>query len=711
MAMYELYPYDLHTVSAATVASMIAFWAKLPAITSGNTARILLFADSFSADDLLSVFRRRAVPHDQLPHLLAQQRTLYEQFVEQAVPETRYLRLFLIIEAGKSADETMLSAIRAYGLRANLVQEELPLPFHTLKPTWTRGVDEQNRHWGMVGTTRDQTGNIGLTCLHPLLHLPFPIYITLSLDTLERSEAIRLSRQKALSARLETSHDLDAAETAREVGQTARQFREEVITQGWSLHHLDVTILTSGATERELGERLSLIRASSGLELETWDRPIHQVKELFRTTPPRTVQGTLLTSRGLNTVTASALTFRRRTEKQGIYLGKDGQHAPVTLDIFNPAHPNYNMLVLGMSGRGKTFFIQLLAYRHLFLGVRSIIIDPQGNINWGFLGDDLVQTITLGTEQARINVLDLIYDEESRQIEHVLSFLRLMEIYAPHEAPLARSILDGLLKELYAPCWDDPDDPHRQPLLIQLQRRLETYRSDDAATMALVRQMVIKLQRYTVGGLSNLFAHRTSVDTGLHHAITIFDTSRLPDGKLEGNLRQVLLAALIALTNRAIRRIRSTPKHSAYTTPFLYIADEFGTAIYDEMFAQFMTQEFKTARARRVAMIAIDQDLPSLLGPVGSNGVRFGEPILANVAMTAVFFQRGNQREIVEKVFGEFPPSLLELIFQLQTGQCILQLPGDAMLLHVEASGLEKLLFSSQQELRSQREQIIQELR
>ena len=68
-------------------------------------------------------------------------------------------------------------------------------------------------------------------------------------------------------------------------------------------------------------------------------------------------------------------------------------------------------------GDGKTFAALLLMLRHLLLGARLIVIDPQGNVDFGFLGSEMNHNAVLGTGSAAINLLDITHDEIGQQVE------------------------------------------------------------------------------------------------------------------------------------------------------------------------------------------------------------------------------------------------------------------------------------------------------
>lgn len=63
----------------------------------------------------------------------------------------------------------------------------------------------------------------------------------------------------------------------------------------------------------------------------------------------------------------------------GVQVGVAPDETPVFLDSFNKAElPNPHMLLLGYSGSGKTFLLNLIAGRSMPFMIKNVIIDPEG---------------------------------------------------------------------------------------------------------------------------------------------------------------------------------------------------------------------------------------------------------------------------------------------------------------------------------------------
>lgn len=711
MSILELFPYDLNLVNPAVLAAGRDFWVRLPDLTDGPpTARLLMLASSFNHEDVLRGFQQQAIPEAGLPGLVKAYRTLFEEYVQQATQTTRYMRLFLIFN-GNQPEESLSRLLSHYGLRAQTLDDPIPLPFAQVEDGWNRGQDEQQQRWAVLQSAVQQTGSLHLTWLHSLLSLDFPLWIALDVETLPKTAALQMLRRKTTSARLERSHDLETQAEASDVTQTAQLLRQEIQHTGMALHHFRLHILLGAASENLLRERLHLVRSSCGLTLQEWESPIQLVREMFAATPPVSVTGSLVSTRGLLAVTGSPLVYKRRTTTRGVLVGMDLHNAPVIFNLFDENHPSYNAVLLGQTGSGKTFAFQLLALRHMLLGCRIIMVDPQGNIDWSFLGDDVCQTIHLGTADSHLNVLDITHDELPVQIESVLSRLKLLEIYGDHaEDNLARTILDRLLTEMYRVIWGGQHS--HMPTLKHLQNRLDVLAGEEGESSIgqTAKTMSYRLSRYTIGSQAALFGGQSTIDLSLSHPVTIFDISALPDPETEGNLRAALLSILVGGTSQAIKRLRKS-SHPASKTPLIWFIDEMGVLMRDPVIAANTSYEFKTARARLVSMVVADQDLHSLLGRQDMAGTHHGMPMLANAAIVMIFHQREGQREAIREQFPELPTSLEQRIYNQRLGQCVLQLPNDVLQITVRSSEFERVLLSSRLQDRQRRQEVVGKLR
>lgn len=707
MVILEIDPYDIFTVPPAYVAAGRDLWAKLPDIAGTNRARLLMVASNWTKDTIMESFNQQTFSAEQLPPMLGMYRAMLETYLENNVTNTRFTRIFLVLDTAEP-ESSIGRLLATYGIRAKTITTPIPTPFNEVEDKFTRGIAPDGSRWGVVRSEMQQFGEVGIEVLHGLFALPFPLWMSLDIDTMPRRDGVDLLRRKIGSAKytIQEAQDSEARASAGDVKESAQLLRAEIQRTGMGLHHLRLSVLVGGQDEAQLRERLAMVRSTSGLSMEKWESRIGLAQEMFSTRKIAPVHGSLVTTRGVLTTAGSAFTYRRRTDSTGIMIGFDTNQSPVHLHLFDRRHPSYNMVMLGQTGSGKTFAFQLMALRHLMLGCRIIMIDPQGNIDWSWLGDDLCQTVQLGTAHSQLNIIDVIYDELTNQVEHVLSILKLLGVYGNDPSDqLARAVLDRVLTSVYTPIWGTD----ARPTLPDVKRRLDALASSEGEREDVKRvayTLSYRISQYTEGSQAGMFSKQSNVDFSLNAPITVFDISRLPSPEKEGNLRGALLSILVGNTSQAIRRLRRSDS-PAKTAPIIWFIDEMGVLMRDPVIASNTSYEFKTARARYVSMVVADQDLHSLLGRDDGYGTRHGEPMLANSAIVAIFKQRKGESHSIDERFPDIPPSLRSAIYLQNLGQTVLQTPHDVMQVHVHPSEFERIVLSSRTQDRARRDEMI----
>jgi hypothetical protein len=690
MTIVQLAAFDLATSQPWQIMATTNLWSALPRLSRGSpSARLLMIADTLHIEDIQAGFHQVAVPEDELPPGLQGYRMQYDEFLRQAVDEVRHIRLYLVADTTLE-DASLCNLLEAYGVRAQPLDHELPLPFEHGHDDWNAVVTPNQGCWALLRSKPTQFGMIYPRSLHRLFALDFPIWAALQVHTFTEREAVKTLRLKAVTARYMPRKTSEAAQEADEMESTVGRLRAEMNRVGGLLHTVRLYVTVGGEDTSSLRTRLEVVRGALPFDMEPVNPSGNAIRCVFSIAPLNDEDGSPLTSPGVALLTGSALSYRRRTETRGVFLGIDRNQAPVIFNIFDPANPSYNTVVLGQTGSGKTFATLLLMLRHLLLGARLIIIDPQGNVDLGFLGSGMHHKAVLGTRGAAINLLDITHDEIGQQVESVCSMLALLGVLHRSDS-LARALLDEALLDIYQPIWEHPDI--HVPTLEAVQRRLSLIADSTrlAATRETAQLLAYTLTPYTSGSYAALFNRQTSVDFSLHHPVTIYDVSRLPGQELGGNLRSALLAILVADVNQTIRNLR----RAGDTAPILFFVDEMGVLMQDSVIADYIAREFKTARARNVGMIVADQDLHSFLGPVNEKGVHNGAPILANAAFTLLFYQKDSERERLRESFSGLPPAYFESLFSLPRGVCLAQLPDDLLLVHVRPSAFEQLVLSS----------------
>lgn len=696
MAVIELQPYDLYTSAPERIYSLQPLWANLSSLNA-RSVRLLVLTDHINYEAALHGFGKVAVPFEQLPRDLRWYRSYYEQYLRGTIRETQYIRLFLVISS--SLDElTLRRVIEGYGIGTRgLDADGVPLPFSTATPHWDYAVDQDGNYWGMIQSEFEQSGAIVAQTLHKLFALEFPVYASLDIWNYSRSDAIRLLKTKAAVAKVQfgkkdSGHEqrVDANDTQAAVD----HFRKEIGTLGVGLHEIRVNVATFGHSPQELDNRFELIRGSCPLDLKRRKAQVKLLETMFSAEPPAAAEreGTLTTSKHIAVLAGSALSYSRPTKMDGVLLGFDHAQSPVVVDMFDPNNKAYNAVVVGQTGSGKTFFTTLLMLRSLLTGVRLIIIDPKGDIDMSWLGQDnngreLCRKIRVGTDESSLNILDKTFPDNNNQIEFVLGGLRLLGVYQPHER-IKHSLLDKTLHKLYRKD-QNPTLPQLRDAILQISHNQLGMVQEKANELAFV------LEPFTHGSREKLFGRPTNIDLSLSAPVNIFDVSQFPSRQTAGNMRSMLFATLFGLVNQAIVNRRKRPNNPDLA-PIQFFIDEIGVMMRDPVVADYTSDKYKTARSMRVAMIVADQTVASMLGMADEKGIRHGHEMFANSPYRFVFFQEGSEKKTLEQEFPMMPVAYRERIHKLPRGQCVAQTPQGIFNVMVTPSDLEKVVLGSQ---------------
>ena len=113
--------------------------------------------------------------------------------------------------------------------------------------------------------------------------------------------------------------------------------------------------------------------------------------------------------------------------------------------------------------------------RHLLMGVRLIILDPQGNIDFSWMGEIYHKAI-IGTSSASINILDIAHDEMANQISTVIAMLGMLGVVDQMDR-LEVAIMDQVLIDIYQPLWGRVSGT-QVPTLAAVQNRLDDIKVD-----------------------------------------------------------------------------------------------------------------------------------------------------------------------------------------------------------------------------------------
>ncbi len=293
-------------------------------------------------------------------------------------------------------------------------------------------------------------------------------------------------------------------------------------------------------------------------------------------------------------------------------------------DPFSSRYSNYNQVVSGGSGAGKSFATNLLIFQLLSKGCRGYIIDFGGSYQnlCELLGG---QYIPLRLDSGlTINPFDLGDHERSPnpgKIRFLLSMLEAMvsDGDGSRMGKLLQSELEEILTEAYG--------SSAQPSLSDLAQVLSEHKTAELRGIGRTLKLWTRPRAF-----GNLFDGMTNVR--LNSPIVCFDLKGL---EAHPDLQRVALVVISDLVWRGIQSDRHSKK--------LVVFDECWRLLSDGQGAQFIGEIFRTCRKYHTSTIAISQAL------VDFYKSKIAEAILPNSEIKWLLRQKGfNAAEIREQI-------------------------------------------------------------
>lgn len=312
------------------------------------------------------------------------------------------------------------------------------------------------------------------------------------------------------------------------------------------------------------------------------------------------------------------------SHKNGVFVGVNlSTSTPVLLDFYDRSIlNNSNITVFGQAGSGKTFFVSLLTLRSALRGIRSIIIDPEGEYRKvtqaaGGVYIKMAPDAAQGMNPLDIESEDEIDDEgylTGRKVinvkQKVADVLNLIAVMNGGLSAEQKAITSHLLTKMYEEQFGFSEDEesmfveggefdektgeyrHRikkkMPQLSDFYKLLSEYCShnDDSA-----KQIMNTLRMFVKGGIYDLFDRQTTADFGeMRNAPIInFDVSQLEEGVLRP------IGMYVALTWSWEKFIKRDPKIKKRI-----LVDEAWMLVNKNMAGSEFTAQFLENCARRI---------------------------------------------------------------------------------------------------------------
>lgn len=643
--------------------------------------------------------------------LIKEQARFYETLQQRAY--ARSVRHVLLAWPGErtSPDALLASLAHTLGQPATLL-DSLPCAIAgayeldewrgRLRPT------RPGQPWLAIVHSYDARGRIDARVLHALLDVKFDLTVVLDIQTLPRHRAMRAAELAYATARV-----IRRDATVKDVGADRKFVDAERVMHALqdqqALHDVQVAALVSGESAPELEAHVAEVigRMGSALKLTRVAGAQGPWLRLFGATPARQIDAPFRRRNYLSDGAGcllGVLGYHRASSTDGPLWGLDDvRSSPIFFNPFGARNEQAaHMVVLGKTGSGKSFFMNVMTLRIAALeGHRVIWIDAFEN------GYRLERAVGAGARcyglglDATINLLDVVYSPDddgeswlSSQVQHVISQLGLLmgdptigasgkKQLIPRAFTLAeRGALDRALSDLYATV--DPHAPMAQmPILADLIEYLEVVGEPAATSLAYELRMLLfgtSQGQRALTTLGRCFNGPTTLDWRLRDDVTCFDLSKVEKGASE------LLPFYYAQIIGAIYRDMRDPRRDRARKTYLVI-DEFGLAAQVEAVGQLAATMCKVARKFGYAMVVVDQNPTTFLN------VQSGREILENAAGRILFHLDDLPARQMGEAIGDLTAAHVDYLSHATTGTCVAVFGNTVYAMSVQANALEQRML------------------
>ncbi|WP_028399663.1 VirB4 family type IV secretion system protein [Ectobacillus panaciterrae] len=332
--------------------------------------------------------------------------------------------------------------------------------------------------------------------------------------------------------------------------------------------------------------------------------------------------------------------------QSGIIMGQNLHTDNVVLVDMNnkKVFPSRNMLILGTTGMGKSFFMQKHLLRQWVLeseDTRFFLIDPEREFARvvSQIGGQVIR-ISNNTEHV-INPFHILHDTTDDDIRGSVLFLKMQrlkiffKLIYPNMSVLESALLERALFAVYRQSGITEDTVFANRKAEAFPTLDDLYRHIGEKGYESLRDFREILRMYTEGTNAKLFNGTTNVN--LHNNIICFD---IRDLQQDGDSQPVVMFNILSFLWEEITRDTITPKK-------LYV-DEAHLLMRNAKSALFLLDVYKRIRKYAGEAIVASQQPIDFLG-TAEGGHNVGKAILNNsISMLLLGLQDNDIRDLKE---------------------------------------------------------------
>ena len=491
--------------------------------------------------------------------------------------------------------------------------------------------------------------------LSDLVELSFESCITLHIEPIPQADAIKMIHNQSVNINAEIIAKMKNSESGylsadlKNASAQIEDLQEDLMNRDQKLFYMSLILVTIGEDQKELKEQAAAIKKVANKYLSRISPLIMQQERGLASALPFGVDKTyakrLMTTEALGVF----IPFDEVNvfDKGGFYYGINSINK--SLIIYNRLKgQNYNALILGYSGSGKSFSAKReMVNAYLTTPSEIYIIDPDGEYTpLADAFDASIIRIAPGNG-VYINPFDLDIDTShdndlnplTMKTDFVCGMLETMMGSNAKLTPTQRSIVDRCVQQIYKPYLQ-----HLAELPPMKNGRKKTIDRDACPTMQNLfdtllqqpqieaQQLALIMETYTTGTFDT-FAHRTNVD--LSNRMIIYDIKNIGT-----NLRELALKVCL---NDIWNKMMDNRRQNKWT--FFYI-DEFHLLLNNQSTSEFLKSVYKRSRKFMGAPCGITQNVEDLLQSPDARA------IINNTSFVYMLNQAKMDRDMLAELLG-----------------------------------------------------------
>jgi hypothetical protein len=265
----------------------------------------------------------------------------------------------------------------------------------------------------------------------------------------------------------------------------------------------------------------------------------------------------------------------------------------VKYDTFDSRCTNWNFLIVGSSGSGKSFFTNQLLFQQLPASPKILIVDKGGSYKRLIenLNGTYIAVSYDNTDSFSINFFDGGFSQEKEIFLIAMLEQMIIDKSSQYISKSYKAVFQQMIKQAYTDTGDNAGD------VLSLDYFVERYMMMNEVT----RPLVAGLQMYIKNGSYAAFFKRTKIQKSFEHVC--FDLDGL------GNNKDIMPIIALAVVNLIWQSIITDIERRK-----IIVIDEAWAALKDSSgLADFIDEIFRTARKHNGCIGLVTQSLRDIL--------------------------------------------------------------------------------------------------